>query len=221
MDTPCDVGHPMHCGARTRNGRPCRARPMPNGRCRMHGGKSLVGPASPSYRHGRYTSFLPDRLKGRYQEAAADADLLALHEEVALTDARLADVLKRVDRGDSADLWKQLKRAMDDLENMRSLGLPDSGPLSELKRLIARGIADWAAWDEVAKLLEQRRRLVESERKRLVEMQQTITAERAMALLGVVYDVVTRHVEDKPTLAAIGADIGRLVAAQPVGTAQG
>ena len=33
---------PMHrsprCGARTRNGTPCRSPAMPNGRCRMHGG---------------------------------------------------------------------------------------------------------------------------------------------------------------------------------------
>lgn len=27
---------------------------MSNGRCRMHGGKSLRGEASPRYKHGRY-----------------------------------------------------------------------------------------------------------------------------------------------------------------------
>lgn len=31
------------CGARTREGRPCRGPAMPNGRCRMHGGAS-TGP---------------------------------------------------------------------------------------------------------------------------------------------------------------------------------
>jgi len=28
------------CGAKTRNGTPCQARAMPNGRCRIHGGLS-------------------------------------------------------------------------------------------------------------------------------------------------------------------------------------
>ncbi len=44
------------CGARTRSGQLCRNAPMANGsgRCRMHGGKSLRGPASPRWRHGRY-----------------------------------------------------------------------------------------------------------------------------------------------------------------------
>lgn len=32
------------CGARTRSGSPCRSPAMPNGRCRMHGGKS-TGPS--------------------------------------------------------------------------------------------------------------------------------------------------------------------------------
>ncbi len=34
------------CGAKTRHGTPCRTAAMPNGRCRMHGGKS-TGPRTP------------------------------------------------------------------------------------------------------------------------------------------------------------------------------
>ena len=36
-------GAPRLCGARTRAGRTCRRRPMPNGKCRLHGGAS-TGP---------------------------------------------------------------------------------------------------------------------------------------------------------------------------------
>jgi hypothetical protein len=46
------------CGARTRRGTSCMAPAMPNGRCRMHGGKSPGGPigaANGRYRHGRFT----------------------------------------------------------------------------------------------------------------------------------------------------------------------
>jgi hypothetical protein len=35
--------HANLCGAKTRTGLPCLNRKMPNGRCRMHGGKS-TGP---------------------------------------------------------------------------------------------------------------------------------------------------------------------------------
>lgn len=39
------------CGAKTRKGTPCKSPAMPNGRCRMHGGKSTGAPV----KHGRYT----------------------------------------------------------------------------------------------------------------------------------------------------------------------
>ena len=39
---------------------------MSNGRCRMHGGKSLRGVASLPFKHGRYSKQLSDRLAGRF-----------------------------------------------------------------------------------------------------------------------------------------------------------
>ena len=50
------VGRAWICGAKTRSstGEPCQNYPMANGRCRMHGGLSLKGEASPRYKHGRY-----------------------------------------------------------------------------------------------------------------------------------------------------------------------
>ena len=59
---PMQRPYPMHlsprCGAKTRSGTPCCSPAMPNGRCRMHGGKSPGAPrgeANGSYRHGRFT----------------------------------------------------------------------------------------------------------------------------------------------------------------------
>ena len=52
---------PMHrsprCGARTRMAAPCQSPAMPNGRCRMHGGKSPGAPKGNrnAFRHGRYS----------------------------------------------------------------------------------------------------------------------------------------------------------------------
>jgi hypothetical protein len=53
---------PMHlsrrCGARTRSGNRCQSPAMPNGRCRMHGGKSPGAPKGNknAFKHGRYTA---------------------------------------------------------------------------------------------------------------------------------------------------------------------
>lgn len=45
----------VHCGARTRAGGVCRQPAMKNGRCRLHGGKSLRGKAHGRYMHGLRT----------------------------------------------------------------------------------------------------------------------------------------------------------------------
>ena len=45
----------VFCGAKTRKGGRCRQPAMKNGRCRLHGGKSLSGIQHGRYKHGRYT----------------------------------------------------------------------------------------------------------------------------------------------------------------------
>jgi hypothetical protein len=52
---------PIHqsprCGARTRRGSECQSPAMPNGRCRMHGGKSSGAPKGNrnAWKHGSYS----------------------------------------------------------------------------------------------------------------------------------------------------------------------
>ena len=45
----------VFCGAKTRAGGRCKQPAMKNGRCRLHGGKSLSGRQHGRYKHGRYT----------------------------------------------------------------------------------------------------------------------------------------------------------------------
>src|SRR4051812_1922543 len=88
--------------------------------CMMHGGKSPVGIASASFTTGRYSKAIPPRLLDRYHAAEADPARLALDSEIALTDARLADLLGRVDTGESGALWRDLAAAYRDLEAARA-----------------------------------------------------------------------------------------------------
>lgn len=45
----------VHCGAQTRLGALCHQPAMPNGRCRLHGGKSKAGREHGRYSSGEYT----------------------------------------------------------------------------------------------------------------------------------------------------------------------
>lgn len=202
----------QHCGARTRAGGTCRNAAMPNGRCRMHGGKSLSGPALPQWKDGRRSKVLPRRLMESYQASLADPDRLVLNEELALLDARINDVLVRVDSGESGQLWAQLRQTWREYEVARKARDPAvmAQSVTMLGELISRGHADAAAWAELRQLVQERRKLAESERKRLVEAQQVVAVDQALALLGLMVDAVQRHVHDAGTLGAIVEEYARL-----------
>src|SRR5262249_14243567 len=111
----CEVcGRRRCCGAKIRS--PGKygdwkhhAPPMPNGKCRIHGGLTPAGPMSANYKHGLYAKFLPARfadllavLEGR--------DLLDLTDDIKLLHARLLDIAKQVDAGESGERWKEAQR---------------------------------------------------------------------------------------------------------------
>lgn len=88
----------MQCGAKTRSGKPCVNPGMANGRCRMHGGKSLKGAESATFKHGKnskYQDYVPTLLKEKvagFLEVSNPLDLLG---ELALTRALLAEFVSR------------------------------------------------------------------------------------------------------------------------------
>ncbi len=179
----------------------------------MHGGKSLAGPASGTWIDGRHSKVLPKRLLADYQASLDDPDRLVLNAEIAVIDGRIADVLKRVDTGESGAIWSQIRQAWSEFEDADAAGDMESRARAQrqLASLIVRGANDWAAWADVLGLIERRRKLVESERKRLVEAQQMIHVEQAMGLLGLMVDAVRRHVDDDLTLRAIVDEYSSLV----------
>lgn len=82
------------CGAKTRAGTPCQRAPMKNGRCNLHGGKSLAGMASPSYVDGRRSRYAPaGKLGEAYLRATRDLDYMALVDEMALVTAKIDEMV--------------------------------------------------------------------------------------------------------------------------------
>lgn len=204
----------MQCGAKTRSGAPCKANAMVNGRCRLHGGKSLRGASHPATTHGRYSKDLPTRLASRYEEALTDPDLLKLDSEIHLTDAFIRERLATLDTGESGRIWRELNAAWNEYDRTTDPS-EAARALFEVGRLIKQGVADYGARQEVLDMMERRRKLVDSEGKRRVQMQQMITAEGATLLVSAIADAVMRHVSDTRTRSAIARDIERLIT-QPV-----
>jgi hypothetical protein len=191
---------------------------MKNGRCRMHGGGSGIGIGSPRYKTGRYSKDIPTRMAGRYEEARQDAELVQLGPDIALIDTRLGDILGQITEDSTGAIFAMLQKAWTKYTRA-SNPVEKESAFSDMGMLIEQGAEDWQKWQEVYSCLEQRRKMVESEAKRQVQLQQTLTASQAMVLLAAVIDTVKKHVSDEGALRSIAADIAGLSTVGAVGRA--
>src|SRR2546429_446360 len=142
-------GNPLNqltCGAKSkRAGRPCQAPAMPNGRCHKHGGATPSGLASPQFRDGRYSKYLPTGLLERYATAVQDPDLLALRSDISLVDARLSQLVERLKSHESSAIWKALAEALAKLDAASEWTEQEAAKAS-LKALVRRGAQAYPQW---------------------------------------------------------------------------
>jgi hypothetical protein len=147
----------------------------------------------------------------RYQQSANDPDQLALRHDIALLDARLDDLLRRVGTGESGDAWTRLRKVFAEFYKAHEADDDDKmdQKVEALNEIIAEGAGDETNWAEVLSLLEQRHRMVESEQKRQITGKTMLRADDAAAFVDAMIQSVRLHVKDSDALAAIGADFAR------------
>ena len=187
--------------------------------CHIHGGKTLQGVASGLYRHGKYSKFLPLSLAADYQRARDDPDLHSLTDEIALSDARLCELLRRVETSDLGAAWTHLDSAYQAFTACRSVGdVTGMGrALSAMESQIGRGKTDYLLWREISDQVKLLGTLRLQEHKRLVDLESMMSAQQAQLFFGLiqqaVHKAVTTHADAdaaRRILAAIQADLVRL-----------
>lgn len=206
----------IQCNAKSKStGERCK-QPAVDGssKCRYHGGLTPRGVASPHFKHGRRSKYLPNRLMEHYQEALDDPRLLELRDDIALIDARLAELITRVsaDQDVGPARWKALQAAFYDYEEaiIAKDGDKAQAAWRVMEALITKAVTDYNLWGTIQETIQQRRRLVESERQRLVQMQQMVTAEQAVAAMTALVAAVRANVRDGAILQNIQVEYERL-----------
>jgi hypothetical protein len=110
-------------------------------------------------------------------------------------------------------------------EDPELVGLRDELALVDVRinELLERLDADdpSAVWREVYAAIERRRRLADTERKRVELLQAVLPVEQAMAFVGMLAASVKRHVKDRAILQAISNDIEAVLRAQPERAGEG
>ena len=200
----------LHCNAdlkRPQDWNPSGHCPtLPEGitlRCRMHGGVPQIGVSNPNFRDGnrsRFSSVLTGTALSRFEDALDDPAHIELREHKALLDMMLTDALERAQLGRTGELWEELSKLSGDFRTAqrREDGDLASRKLSRILQVIESGADAHAAMGEAADLIERTRKVTESERRRITEEQQSITATRALTFAATVFQIVRRNLAGNP-----------------------
>jgi hypothetical protein len=221
-----DINNKSICGAKNRKGEPCKNSPIRGrNRCKFHGGSSPRGLAHPRTKHMKYSRDIVSReLAERYEQASNDESLLELRDEIALIQARIADMLKNVESGDTQKSWVELQKAYDDFAQANRSNNPElaAKSINKIGRIITKGVSQHQSWRELMSTMNVEKKLIESERKRLQEMKQMMTAEQAMGMLTFVVSVFKKRTyeiisgdDSKRLLAAVSQDISEYISSAP------
>lgn len=201
----------VQCKAKSkRTGERCKA-PAVRGRevCYYHGGRQARGIAHHEFKHGRYSKAMPTRLLEKLETNLRDPDLVVLRQEIALCQTRIQDLLTRVDTGEGGGLFKQAQTAYLRFRdaNLARDHVGAREALLELEHMLTRGVEDYAIWGEIREYLDTLRKLTDSERKRLMDLQLMVTVDKFATFAQALLMSVKRHVTDQRQLLAIQRDI--------------
>lgn len=204
------------CGAKTRAGGKCKNGAMVNGRCRMHGGKAKKGGAAPAFKHGRYSKYMPAGLLELASESLNDAQRLDLDGEIDAVTARIKQLFETIDSSNNRATWQQLLKLEDKYREAVDNGKPTGRIMNEVFRLITEGADHFLKWAEIVGHFEVRRKLVESQRKRVLEKKQYMVYEQGLGMIKAIEEIICRHITDDSTLRNISNDLAGIASGLPV-----
>ncbi|GAB7388985.1 hypothetical protein BSNK01_28230 [Bacillaceae bacterium] len=144
--------HANICGAKTRSGAPCKNRPMANGRCRLHGGKSTGPPKGNknALKTGEYETIWLDTLDDdeRVLFDAINTDVAQqLDEEIRLITIRERRIMKRIQS------LKQQKHVLEEIT--------ESDEYGTIKRFVETLIRIHQFEEALTRVQEKKTRLLE------------------------------------------------------------
>jgi hypothetical protein len=174
----------VHCNANLRKkpGHRCAQWPMANGRCRLHGGKSLKAGAHPRFRDGSRSKYrFRGKLHKRYQQALSDPELTHYRDSVAVLDTLIREMTEQWEEGGSPAQWRRLTQLWERLQiawNARDRQKVTEA-MAEISLIIERGSAQSKRESQIVSLLEARRKHADSESRRWLSETLTFTVEEA------------------------------------------
>lgn len=213
-----------------------------NGRCNIHGGKSLKGAAHPSFRTGEWSAHLPKNVGDRLLAAAQDPEYLSLRDELAFNAAHIMGLMEGFNHGTDEGTWDRILAQVELIETLMfckevsSMLELHGGPktnvtklsyaIEELVKLVRYGRNEKKLYKEIESSMESRRKLVETDLKREQMQANNMPADEVLALflqvVGVVKKVFKKDVvglkifaQEIDSLSSIGLNNTRALGGTP------
>jgi hypothetical protein len=177
--------------------------------CGSHGGKSPSGMEHPNFKNGRHSKHLPTKLLAKYEESLADEELISLRDDVALVDAFISDALESINFDNCQAAWDGLELLHKQFWNGTTEDKLEAA--REAFNIVKDGVEEWRKVGRIFPYIEQKRKLAESEMKRLKDLQLMIDAKQANTLIAALLESVNSNVSDKDARVRIANDIAGLL----------
>lgn len=216
------------CNGHRRDGRLCTKKVM-DGRtkCKMHGGATPRGPASPHWRTGRYTTALPGRYRKAFSRAIYSPDLLGMRGQIALLDARVDELLGMLTRSESGALWSRLADARLEALSARAEAVAATkagdaakaaqaqaranAALARVFDLIERGGRDREVWSDLVDTLEQQRKMQTSEVRRRESERAYVAVDTFLGTMGEIVKILREEIPDKRVLQIVSQRVSAML----------
>lgn len=192
---------------------------MANGRCDVHGGKSIHGIAHHNYKDGRTSKYpkVPKIILEGYEALQSDPELLNLSDDAALLAARVNQLLGRLESGEAKERWRLVKEAWRTFRTAQKMQdqITMADMVKNLDFLLSGDPHDYLVWDDIIKTMKEYRATAAQEQKRRLEMNALISVEEALAFAGQILTIVKDNVSDPKELTAIRMEAQLALAMRP------
>lgn len=155
------------------------------------------------------TDKIPQIIRQDYLDAQNNPDLLSLRDDIALLDARRNQLMGFIDSGINpkdlsriGDLLLEFETAVANRDTAKSQKV-----FKELKGITESHTDVYEQWKEVLSLLEAKRRLIEAERRRIVDLTAMVDSATAMRVINDIYSIIINNIKDEKVLRQIKAEL--------------
>lgn len=179
---------------------------MSNGCCKLHGGKTPRGAASPHFKTGEHSKEFLARFRHRAETFLKDRDGRELARAIAYATTLVEETVDKLDSHESGAAWLAAQDAIKRFDEWSAKSPEDASgkqqqlieinrALQDLKRAITQGVAEHHSREELKKNLDLQTKLIERETNGKVKTRMMIAYEEQVAMLNRTYDLISKYVE--------------------------